>query len=199
MKVLLIGHSFVRDLKSHIDKHHQRIVNVPNGKNFQLFFSFVPGATFETYLSQPELLDYALQLNPEVIVIILGGNDIKRDVDLSVVKDHCYKFFHWLKLKLPSAYLIGTQIESRFIELGDRYERFGTPHTEEFKKLSVFFNSWLNKQKFKNKLVCIRGPNKLDNKCYYRDSVHLNDLGLTKYFELLKNCLIDYCQSNCHN
>ena len=177
-RALLIGHSYVRDLKSFIKSHQQQVVKLPNGNGLQLFFSFVSGATYETYLNHPELLDGSVDVNADIIVVVLGGNDIKCDVDLSVVKSNCFHFFKLLKTKFPAAYLIGTQIESRFIESGDRYECFGTPHSEAFSKLSVYYNSWLNKQKFKDRLVCIRGPNKLDNRSLYRDSVHLNEQGL---------------------
>ena len=191
MKAVIIGHSYVRDLKSHITVNSAKLVKLPDGSDLELYFSFVPGATFETYLNQPGLLEFVSQINPEIIVVVLGGNDIHCDVNLSSVKNNCYQFFKLLKSKFPSAFLIGSQIESRFIEPGDRYERFGTPYTDVFSKLSVYYNSWLNKQKFKDKLLCLRGPNKLDNKSYYKDSVHLNDQGLAKYFELLKNCLVD--------
>ena len=193
MKALLLGHSYIRDLKSFVKSRHLQTVKLPDGNNLHLHFSFVPGATFATYLNQPELLDESVYLNPDIVVAVLGGNDISCNVDLSIVKNNCYHFFKLLKSKFPAAYVIGTQIESRFVEPGDRYEYFGTPYSEDFSRLSVYFNSWLNKQKFKDRLVCIRGPNKLDSKSFYRDSVHLNNLGLEKFFSLIENCLIDTC------
>ena len=193
MKALIIGHSYVRDLKSFSELHHQSRIKLPEGFDLHLFFSFVPGATFETYLNHPELLDASGNINPDIVVIILGGNDLRSDVSLSVVKNNCFHFFKLIKSKFPSSFIIGTQIESRFVEPGDKYERFGTPHTEAFSKLSVYYNSWLNKQKFKDRLVCIRGPNKLDNRSLYKDSVHLNQQGLRKYFNLLRNCIVDTC------
>ena len=191
MKALIIGHSYVRDLRSFL-KHESEVI-LPTGNSVELVYSFVPGATFETFLDRPEILDNSVYLNPDIVIVILGGNDLKSDVDLSFVKDKCYHFFKILKSKFPEAILIGSQIESRFVEHEDKYARFGTPHTEEFNRLSTYFNSWLNKQKFKDRLFCIRGPNKLDNRLFYKDSVHLNEKGLEKYVELLKICLDNTC------
>ena len=99
--------------------------------------------------------------------------------------------FHLLKERFSSVSLVASQIESRFIEEGDRCERFGTPTFKLFNKLSLHYNRWLNKQKFKDALLVIRGHHKLDNPSYYKDSVHLNHLGLDKYWSLIKICIIN--------
>ena len=191
MNALIIGHSHVRDLGQYFKTVNINCIKSTNGCELYPRFKCIPGATYSTYLKNPELLDYSSDASPCIIVVILGGNDIKVSVDLSTVKNSCYQFFKLLKSKFPRSYIIASQVELRYIEAGDRYEKHGNPHTEEFRKLSVYFNSWLNKQKFKDRLLCIRGPHKLDCRDLYRDSVHFNRLGLKKFVSILKATLFD--------
>ena len=197
--VTVIGHSHVRDLRFFSEVNHNDEIVLPNGNIIQLEFCFISGATFLTFLENSEVLDTFAESNPDIVLIILGGNDLKKDVELVGIKKKCRTFYSLIKSKFPNSYIICTQIESRFIEPGDKYEKFGSPYSEHFSKISVYFNKWLNNQKFKDRLLCIRGPNRMDNKLYYRDSVHFNIDGLTKYFHFLSSVLIDMCVNRLSN
>ena len=91
----------------------------------------------------------------------------------------------------PKGVVIASQVELRFLEPGNKYERFDTPCSAAFHRLSNYFNKWLNKQKCKDRMLCIRGKNKLDDPSFYRDSVHLNDAGLLKLYKIIKQVAVD--------
>ena len=194
MKVSIIGHSYVRDLKRFVGNQCSFLCE---NTDVNLNFIFIPGATFVTFLERPHILLTLDQQKPDVIIVILGGNDITHYKELKEVKHQCYTFFRDLRERYPTAHLIASQIELRFVKDGDSH-KFGTPHFELFNKLSLHYNKWLNKQKFKDALLVIRGHQKLDNASYYRDSVHLNHIGLNRYWNLLKVCITNLCYKlNC--
>lgn len=187
MKVLLLGHSYVRDLKQFIDSP---IIKVKSNLYLELEFLTIPGSTFETFINSLSYLEKATNLSPDIIIIILGGNDIKINVPLQHIYHSCKEFFKLIKNKLPNAYCIVSQIEDRY---HTHINRFLTPTFENFRTLSNSYNRWLLRQDFKDRVLCIKGPNKLSNRTLYKDSVHLNAQGLEKLYNIIKDTLINTC------
>lgn len=182
MKVLIFGHSYVRDLERL--GHTELTIH-----NILLHFSYLsfPGARFVDFLHNPNFLDKAVSLKPDIILVILGGNDILTDVDLSEVKDNCRNFFHLLRSRLPETFVIASQIEFRHLR---EVNRHGSPAEDLYRKLANNFNNWLNKQKFKDKILIVNGVGKLSNASLFKlDGVHLNVHGLEVLFDLVVSAL----------
>ena len=165
-------------------------VKVSEDVSLDIEFSFVGGATFDTFLSDPSLLSNVFERPPEVLVVVLGGNDIKENVDLLKVRKGCQEFYELCRRHLPNTYIIASQIEPRYLQATNR---FGTPKTSEFIKLTNYFNRWLNKQKFKDRVLCIRGPGRLCDPDLFRDKIHLNDRGLAILWDIAKKVVVDSC------
>ena len=182
MKVLIFGHSYVRDLER---LGHKEIT--VNNISLQLAYLSFPGFRFVDLLQNPELLDKAISLDPDIIIVILGGNDIRTDIDLSEVRDNCRNFFTLLRSRLPGVFIIASQIEFRHLR---EVNRHGTPAEDLFRKLANSFNNWLNKQKFKDKILIVNGVGKLSDVSLFKaDGVHLNIHGLKVLFELIVSAL----------
>lgn len=124
--------------------------------------------------------------NPDFLIIILGGNDLKVNVELSLVYEDCARFYNILREFLPDSIIIASQIENRFYKCNNR---FGSPSAETFDFMRRHFNRHLKNKPFKDCLLQIQGPNRLDSEDNFRDGVHLNINGLTKYFDIIEGTL----------
>lgn len=182
MRVCLFGHSYVRDL----ERLGNFSIYIENTLVSFKYFSF-PGFRFRNFLENPSLLDNLISERPDIVVVILGGNDISVNIELKQVKGDCKDFFNLIRSKLSSTFVIASQIEFRHI---CQINRHGSPSEELYKKLANHFNNWLNKQRFKDKILIVNGGNKLcDINVFKRDGVHLNFEGLRIYFDLLLSAL----------
>lgn len=178
MNLLVLGHSFARDLQSLGLSSF-----AADHRNITVKFSTHPGANYDTFIENPSRLKQALVDKPDIIVVILGGNSIKRDVTNFEVFKKCRTFYELLRVEAPTAVVISAQIELRFYKTPNR---FGCPGPEDFKKKRNELNKFLNKLKLKNFMLIVAGPGRLDNQQYYRDEVHLNQTGLKVYSSILK-------------
>ena len=70
-----------------------------------------------------------------------------------------------------------------------RGNRHGVPEAEEFNRrrqvINNFFNKTLKKQGHIDRVIQLGSANYLNHPQYYRDGVHLNNLGLARYKEAL--------------
>ena len=188
MRVAIFGHSYVRDLKqlgfSHLIFED---FDVPVD-----YFDF-PGSGFHDFILNPSLLDKLVIYNPTVIVIFLGGNDLKVNLDLDIVKHNCSQFYSVLRLRLPNSVFITSQVEYRHLKSTNRH---GTPDLELYRRLANNFNKWIARQKFKDRLLIVNGSDKLgDSKFFKSDGVHLNRQGLELLFDLMYKCLSHFVVS----
>ena len=184
MSVAVFGHSYVRDLQQ-LGYSHLVYPNISVPINY---FSF-PGFGFHNFILNPGLLDNLVSCKPDIVIIFLGGNDIKVNVDINFVKRDCEQFYSILRLRLPKAIFVVSQVVLRHTVSVNRH---GTPAFELFRKLANNFNKWVARQKFKDKLLLINGENKLSNVNFFRsDGVHLNKQGLELVFSLIHDCLSD--------
>lgn len=178
MKLLILGHSYVRDLKTlNIERY------MVDQKSVEIEYSTIPGASYDTYLDNPDLLKNNLKNKPDVIVVILGGNSINRDITNYETFKKCRAFYTLLRAEAAHATIISAQVELRFYSTPNR---FGCPPPEEFRKKRNELNKFLNRLKLKDFMLIIAGPGRLDNEQYYKDEVHLNKTGLRVYASILK-------------
>lgn len=182
MKLLVLGHSYVRDLAT------LGVNNLAFGHtSIDVTYSAHPGAGYDKFLENPTLLTESLECKPDIVVVILGGNSILRDVTNFELFHKCRTFYELLRRELPQATIIAAQIELRFF---DEPNRFGVPRAEIFKKRRNELNKYLNRLKLKNNMLIIAGPGRLDHKEHNRDEVHLNRQGLRVYMSILKSTVL---------
>ena len=164
--VLIIGHSYVRDVK--------RSAIFPADYNAEYLFK--PGATFETFLNSYHNVEDFIDFEPAFVVVVLGGNDLSC-YSVSKVKSNSIKFFTFLKNTFSSARLLVTQIEPQFYHLNNR---FTSP--ENYRNKSNIINRFWARQTHNHtfNLITVQGPLALTQRDLYRsDGVHLNEHGLT--------------------
>ena len=180
-KLAVLGHSYVRDLAS-----LGECEIFVSGIKFCLNYFPIPGATFSTFNSNPVHFENLKIYKPDYILVILGGNDLKTDVELSQIYEDCSVFYKNLREICPDSIIIASQIENRFYESNNR---FNSPPAKTFDYLRRYFNRFLKNLPFKDFVLQVQGPNRLDKKENYRDSVHLSHVGLRKYFAFIRTTL----------
>ena len=188
MKLAIIGHSYISDLKERFEGSEIVVENT----RFEVSFFGWRGATFFTFLHNHRLLDSVISYNPDYLIVYLGGNDLKAQADLSIVKQNCRNFYQLLRQRLPTTCIIASQVELRFH--GEK-NKFDAPLVEHYKLLRRYLNKFILSLKCKDFLLRVESSGRLDNQRLYRDSVHLNSVGLNHLFKLMKDCL-SYCYRN---
>lgn len=191
MKLLVFGHSYVRDLAK-LNVNQMMIEQ----RSVEIKYVSKPGASYESINKQPELLTEAITYKPDVVIIILGGNSIIRDRANYEIFRECRSFYQLLRSELPNAIVISAQVELRFY---DTPNKFGAPSIELFRQKRSELNRFLNRLKLKNNVLIIAGPGRLDNESYYRDGVHLNNSGLRVYMAILKSTVCYAVQKSKQN
>ena len=81
MGVAIFGHSYVRYLQQ-LGYSHLVYTNISVPVDY---FSF-PGFGFCNFILNPGLFDDLVSCKPDILIIFLGGNDIKVNVDINFVK-----------------------------------------------------------------------------------------------------------------
>ena len=124
MKLLILGHSYVRDLSklgvSYIT-HERNVIDVK--------YVAYPGASYDSFLGDPSKLTAALSYNPDIVVVVLAGNAIHRDISNYELFNKCKSFYQLLREKLPNAIIISAQTELRFY---NTVNAFGAPKADEY-------------------------------------------------------------------
>ena len=187
MKLLLVGHSYVRDLW----RREVRGFEV-GGTVVQTRYVFKGGASYETYLNSPELLGRIGQESADIVVVILAGNSIKDSVTNQQIYEKATLFYRRLRIIFPSAIFVAAEVEQRFYELGNYW---GCPVGLEYKRRRQAINTFLKRFKEKQHLLMVAGPRRLDNQDLYRDQVHLTNKGLDRYWKMII-ATVDYVISN---
>ena len=179
MKLLIFGHSYVRDLRNlNIFKFHFEDITI------DIKYSFWPGASYKKFLDNPETLKSIVQYKPDITIVILGGNAILKSVGAYELQHQCRQFYKLLRCLIPDSLIIAAQVELRTYKPENR---FGSPLPAEFKRKRNNLNTFLKRLKLVDNLLIIAGPGRLDNPIFYRDGIHLNRRGLSIYFSILKS------------
>ena len=185
MKVLVIGHSYARDLRSMFPHFDGLAFDLSNEEkvNFDLRFQAYPGKDYQYFLDHPELFELIKNENPDVIVVILGGNLIVASKTNSQINQEIRLFYSTLNTVLRDDCIkLAVQIEAR-IALPNN--PFGTPLAEEYNQRRNVINNYVNRNIKRSKLVdgiiSLGGVGFLNDESEYRDGIHLKQIGLLKY------------------
>ena len=192
LNVLVIGHSWVRDLSRLWRDNSPSFQVCQENHTLKIKTYAKPGVTYLDFISDFEGLKPLLQKNPEVIVLLLGSNDIKVHVPLQSVKNHAIELYRKIKEVAPNSKLYTIEIEERYL---DHTNRHGTPDEDEYRKLSRHLNRHLRKAPYKDGVLMIRGSILSDEKLYKRDKIHLNFMGLKTYADWLERSIINYYEN----
>ena len=78
MKVLVVGHSYAKDLERLFLTYTNLTLELKNNKQvkFDIHFHAYPGKDYEHFLNNPELFEVIKLEDPDMVIIILGGNSI---------------------------------------------------------------------------------------------------------------------------
>ena len=185
MKLMILGHSYVRDLSK------LYILSFDLEQNVQIKYWYWSIASYEKFLENPSLLSDAISYNPDFVLVILGGNSITKDVGSHELFIRCRKFYQLLRDSLKYSIIISAQVELRRYT-GNDHE---TPQYRIFIQKRNGINQFLKRLKSKDHMLIIAGPGRLDSTKYYKaDGVHLSKLGQENYMNILKST-IDYILS----
>ena len=174
-KVTFIGHSYVRDLaRQNFEVLLRDTLVTPQ-------YIAVPGGTFKTFLKNPHYFDTLRHTQPEIVVVLLGGNDIKSEAGLQKTFEECSQFYGILRESVPCSTIVASQVETRFYKPNNR---FGCPTHHRFDQLRRRFNKFLERHIAHDVILEIEGY--LDDKNDYRDGVHLSHPGFMKYLGIIQ-------------
>ena len=189
MKVLFFGHSYVRDLSERCEWSHPLIIRGQPTKPDYLFRHF-PGKDYEFLLNQPQEFETVASINPDYIVVILGGNSIVKSITNVEINALATDFYERLRASLPNAVIIAAQIEPRYYPANNHFE---APTREEFNRRRVVLNNFVNKKLKKRGLVnhvAVLGSAMNFGPHSFRDGVHLLNKPLEDYQQIMLGALI---------
>ena len=183
MQVLVVGDSHVANIGR---LGSGRFMHVNHQVNIQYFG--IKGAGFATFT--PEKLSKLSQwYKPEIIISIIGGNTVSSTEDTKEIYRVGETYYKDLKEAFPGATIVATQIEARSYLPNNR---FGAPGYEIFQSRRVAVNNFIKALRYKDHVLMIGGPNRLDNLSLYEsDGVHLTPVGYAKFYSLIKK-LVKY-------
>ena len=185
MKVLVVGHNYARDLKRMIPHYNNLTLELKNDEEVQFDIRFLayPGKDYEHFLDNPELFDLIKSEEPDVIVIILGGNSIVESKTNTQITQNIKLFYtHLNSVVRDSCIRLAVQIEARFPLPNNP---FGAPLAFEYNQRRNVINNYVNKNIKKlglvDGIISLGGVGFLNNEEEYNDGIHLKQQGLLKY------------------
>ena len=188
MRVAVVEHSYVR----HIQRVGCNSVCIHNKSVTFKYFSF-PGATFSTFVQNCELLNPLRRYEPNIIILVLGGNDFCNTVSNQTIYKNYEFVASYLKTILLNVVLIPCQIEKRFLPIQNRWN---TSDTALFEKRRSAYNRKLNKCSLKHCLLRVQGPGRLDDHSNYGvDGIHLSKQGIATYWSYILQTIDYHLQS----
>ena len=187
MKLLLVGHSYVRDLAQFIPE-----TIATGGLEYTVEAVHRSGSSYKTFLEDSDLWAQVIDKSADIILVILAANAITGKHTNLEIYSYCRQFYRRLRAAFPTAKIIAAQAELRFNKPGNR---LNIPTGREYHLRRVAFNNFLKTVPEKNHILMIGGPNRLDDRDLYRDQWHLNREGLLRYYNFIRRVL--RCLSNC--
>ena len=181
MKVLVYGHSYVRDLHHKCHWENEILVNQTR-EPVEYHFRYFPGKDYGYLLQKEGEFGAVSAINPDIIVVVLGGNSIVASNSNDKIRALILEFYTKLREALPNAVIIAAQIEPRFNTPGNRH---GAPEADEFNRRRTVLNNYMNRSVktagLINFMVLLGSTNFLNHHKYFSDGVHLAGVGLERY------------------
>ena len=188
-KVCLLGHSYIRDLKS-LDIHE---IVIDSSYRIQFNYIFKPGANIPYFLKN-ENLESLYSCAPDVLFLFLGGNDIRLDYDIHETISQYKLLVQTIACNLPKTDIICSYIEPRFAAAN---RRFKTPDPGDYRKLAKKFNNWLQRWDLPQRKFLTWGSNRFENiELFKSDLVHLNAEGIRLLWDLFEDLLLKVVSSH---
>ena len=180
LRVLLVGHSYIRRIKEHLKSKGVDGFTVGSMK-VKVDFVYSGGADYARYNGSSCLKDWIMEYQPDIILVVLTGNGIRTDVPVPVYYDALRDFYSWLRGKFPGAIIISSECETRFHE---ENLLSNIPNKVEYYPRKVAVNQILYRMKYKNYMM--RFGRTFDNRSFFDEKgVHLNWDGKEKYWETI--------------
>ena len=191
MKILIVGHSYVKYLrelawKESFTKSNGSVVHL----DYQ--FLFYPGEDFHQFISIADRFETVSEIDPDLVVTVFGGNSITNYRSNNEIKDNAFRFFQRLRgVVRPDCLILATQIEARHLPYGNRHD---VPQFDEFNRRRQNINNFMNKEikwnGFIDHMILLGSIKFINNPDNYRDGVHLNVQGMSTYRQVIENCIL---------
>ena len=149
MRVLLVGHSYVRELKKLCYTKF-----TTENTTFYVEYLYRAGGDYCTFLEDTSLLDFAEEYQPNYVIVILAGNAINNDISPSDLYYKARKFYSLLKEKLPDSKIIAAQPELRYYKKDNQWN---APEPDEYLQRRSAFNNFLRRCKENDAIMLIDG------------------------------------------
>lgn len=138
-KILFIGHSYVKGLEYLFQRK-----NFKEAEEFETYFFGIGGATIEHLSADPSVIGCVNQIDPDLIVTILGSNDITNETNNVTIKRRYHNFLQNLKRARPEIPIAKVQIEYRYYTKS----RFDVPDSKVFNQRAKNINTYLKRKLF---------------------------------------------------
>ena len=189
MKVLFYGHSYVRDLHRKCNWAEPLVV-AGQQVHVDYLFRYFPGKDYDFVVNRPQEAETLKSINPDYIIVILGGNSIVESRTNGEINELAANFYANLKKCLPHTVVITAQIEPRYYSEANR---FGAPPAAEYNRRRVILNNYLNQKLKKRGLIdfmALLGSAAVYNEAAFTDGVHLRHQPLLEYQQVMLNTLV---------
>ncbi|XP_033731234.1 uncharacterized protein LOC117320859 [Pecten maximus] len=185
MPVLILGHSYIRRLDQMTNDFRLDCINFGlDGTRVQVYCYGLGGGTI---CPGPKSLQHKLTLlrdiHPKIVILQCGGNDLSRECDVNELARKIINFAS-LVMNAPSVQrvVIG-QLLPRFSQ------RLRHSYNEDVVKLNLALEAMASKQDFLS-FWHHRGFWANPRPLYARDTVHLNEVGMRKYYRSMKAAIV---------
>ena len=199
MKVLVFGHSYVRDLGQYLSDWDREVALSNKTVALEFTFKSYPGKDYDYILNNPSEFEFVSSVDPDIVVIIFVGNLLVESVSDAQIKELAYKFFDKLQSVVkPTCLKLVSQIEPRFLEGPNK---FGAVPYELFQRRRTLVNNYVNtkvRRKFKlvDYMVLLGNRAYMSREKYENKGVHLNLEGLKAYQAAVLGAIV-HALNNC--
>ena len=184
--ITLIGHSYVRRLKEYRESRIKRPqFLIVNGQSFRLSYVHKGGKDYIFYNQSLKYKRRILEKNPDIAIVILGGNKVCGQEPVPVISEQMRVFHSWLREALPNSIIITAEVEPRYsfnplLPL----DHIGESYAERRSAL----NQAMKRMKDKDHMLRL-ATILCDSQYFTWNGVHLCNAGNKVYWRALVGCL----------
>ena len=194
VEVVILGSSHVLNLGDHVcgpgktnDHEPKSLIYQVGDTSVRVWFAGHSGASYRTYIDNPNLFNGDLLPRPQIVVALVGGNTITKRNSQDVCLQYCRRFYESLRDRLPPhVTIIASEIFMRY-----RYNCHRTPAPEIYRyyrdkinqRLGTLNSCW-------NQLLRLSGDHNLDDvRLTGGDGVHLLPAGLDRLWDKIQDSI----------